>query len=119
MILNIRTIIHRDNNNLSLLAQLGRGDIYNNLHNILALFYNNPNHSLESVAVTVSYLKPGVEGNRRYYVFLLQTNLEDSEQIMSIVYFIEHNCKVRGIEFDDIDRLMLRLSITEKPGDED
>lgn len=100
MILNIRTIINRGNDNL-------RGDIYNNLHDIHSIFHSNPKYYLNSVSITVSYIK----NNKRNYIFLLKSKLREPEDVMAIIYFIEYNCKVRGIDFSEVDRLFVRLSI--------
>lgn len=100
MILNIRTIINRGNDSL-------KGDIYKNLHDILAIFHSNPEYYLNAVTITVSYIKDG----KRYYICLLKSKLREPEDVMGIIYFIEHNCKVRGVAFSEVDRLFVRLSI--------
>jgi hypothetical protein len=100
MILNIKYKIYRGDDSL-------KGDIYKNLHDILAIFHSNPKYYLNAVTITVSYIKNG----ERYYICLLKSKLQEPEDVMGIIYFIEHNCKVRGVAFREVDRLFVRLSI--------
>ena len=40
--------------------------------------------------------------------------MDDDEDIMAIFYFIEHTCRVRGIKMENIDKLFIRLSISQR-----
>jgi len=103
MILNTRFNIGKDNNPL--------GEIHENLYNILLIFHSNPEIYLKSVSINISYLKLGPKKDKRQYLFILKTPMRGTEDIKSIIFFVEQACKVRSIELNKLDRMFVRLLI--------
>lgn len=108
MIFNLRFNISRggDNNPSSIL-----GEIHEKLYDILSILHSNPEICLKSVSLTVSLVQHRQKKSKRLYLFLLKTPMNDVNDIISITYFIEQACKVRGIDLSKLDRIFVRLLI--------
>lgn len=90
-----------------------RGQIYDKLDGLLSIFYVNPVYSLDYVTVNISYLfpHPSDGGDRRYSKYVLKTQIHSGEDIKMIIYYIEEFCRVRGIAFEDVDRIYVGAKI--------
>lgn len=100
MILNIKYKIYGGDDDQ-------KGQIYNNLHDLLSLFYTNYYYSLDTVSVHFSFNK----GSKRQYVYLLKTELHSDHDIRAIIYFLVEQCDNKGIDFQSIDQLFIRASV--------
>lgn len=84
-----------------------RGQMYNKLFNLLDVFYDSPRFSLKSITIGISYK----DGTNRKYLHMLTTPIQSEDDIRGVVYFIEESCRSKGINFDSVDRIFLRVTI--------